>query len=318
MSLSKFIILKHEAKRAGLHTDFRFRIPASRKWASFAVRKGVPTEPRVKVLAIRTKDHTEYGALLTGKIGSGYGAGRLTKIDSGYCDVEKYSSTHIVLNLRGNHFTGIYHFLSTGVIDRNYENKSYLLFKGAVMKENFDIDAMGMMGRVPPLCTQEEEMTDEEADTQSTKSLSWSKGGNNLVNKISLKEVQIFIEDEELKLLVDQEEVTQVQEEIIKFFVSHPNPPDDDVHALADKLQLNPHEFESKIYALLGSFLGYGRSKDFKGSYDPEELKMGIEVEKEHTNNAIIAERIAKDHLAEIPNYYTRLKKMEGSAGIKD
>jgi hypothetical protein len=280
MSLSKFIILRHEARRAGIHEDFRFRIPASRKWASFAVRKGVPTETGVKVLAIRTKDHTEYGALLTGKIGSGYGAGRLTKLDSGYCDIEKYSPTHIVLNLRGNTVKGIYHLLSTGVIDRNYENKSYLLFKGKSITEVVDMI-----------------------------------GGNNM---LSIKELQMLIEVEELKLLVDQEEVTQVQEEIMKFFAAHPNPPDDEVHALADKLQINPHKFESQIYAILGSFLGAGKSKDFKGDYDPVELEMGKKVEKEHTTNDLIAERIAKDHLSEIPNYYSRLKQMEASAGIKD
>ena len=44
---------------------------------------------------------------------------------------------------------------------------------------------------------------------------------------------------------------------------------------------------------------------------DPKELKMGIEVEREHTSDPKIAERIAKDHLAEIPDYYTRLAVME-------
>ena len=41
---------------------------------------------------------------------------------------------------------------------------------------------------------------------------------------------------------------------------------------------------------------------------DPKELKMGIEVEKEHTDNKHAAEKIARDHLAEHPDYYTRLK----------
>ena len=45
--------------------------------------------------------------------------------------------------------------------------------------------------------------------------------------------------------------------------------------------------------------------------YDPEQLKMGIAVEHEHTTNKGVAEIIAKQHLAEDPNYYTKLKKME-------
>jgi len=45
--------------------------------------------------------------------------------------------------------------------------------------------------------------------------------------------------------------------------------------------------------------------------YDASELKAGIEVEYEHTDNAAIAKEIAKDHLAECSDYYRRLAKME-------
>ena len=47
---------------------------------------------------------------------------------------------------------------------------------------------------------------------------------------------------------------------------------------------------------------------------DPDELAMGIQVEYEHTDNKDLARKIALDHLAEIPDYYTRLKKMENQA----
>lgn len=44
---------------------------------------------------------------------------------------------------------------------------------------------------------------------------------------------------------------------------------------------------------------------------DPEELRMGIEVEREHTGDDLdLAKEIAKDHLAgEDPQYYSKLKK---------
>ena len=45
-----------------------------------------------------------------------------------------------------------------------------------------------------------------------------------------------------------------------------------------------------------------------------KQLKLGIEVEKEHTTNEEIAIEIAKDHLYEIPYYYTKLLKMESDA----
>ncbi len=44
--------------------------------------------------------------------------------------------------------------------------------------------------------------------------------------------------------------------------------------------------------------------------YDPEELKKGIEVEKEHTDHDEIAETIAKHHLMEDPKYYTKLAEI--------
>ena len=42
------------------------------------------------------------------------------------------------------------------------------------------------------------------------------------------------------------------------------------------------------------------------------ELVLGIETEKEHTDNPEIARAIALDHLFEDPKYYTKLKQMEG------
>jgi hypothetical protein len=56
--------------------------------------------------------------------------------------------------------------------------------------------------------------------------------------------------------------------------------------------------------------------KFFKGvnsdiEYNPQQLKMGVDVEMEHTDNKEVAETIAKQHLEEDPEYYTKLKKME-------
>lgn len=49
-----------------------------------------------------------------------------------------------------------------------------------------------------------------------------------------------------------------------------------------------------------------------------KQVKMGVKVEMEHTNNSEIALEIALDHLYEIPDYYTRLKKMEDEAEVND
>ncbi len=91
------------------------------------------------------------------------------------------------------------------------------------------------------------------------------------------------------------------------------------VHALADKLAMSPHDLETQIYALLQKYITGGVNIDSWGGIgagltsadvNPDELKMGIEVEREHTDNPKIAERIALDHLAEDEHYYSKLKTL--------
>ena len=41
------------------------------------------------------------------------------------------------------------------------------------------------------------------------------------------------------------------------------------------------------------------------------QLARGIKAEKEHTDDLALAREIALDHLNEIPDYYTRLQKIE-------
>lgn len=52
-----------------------------------------------------------------------------------------------------------------------------------------------------------------------------------------------------------------------------------------------------------------------------EQLRKGIQIEMEHTNEMIVALEIAMDHLSEDPTYYDKLKKVEakeatGSASV--
>ena len=42
---------------------------------------------------------------------------------------------------------------------------------------------------------------------------------------------------------------------------------------------------------------------------DEAQLQVGIEEELEHTDNREVAEEIARDHLKEDPEYYTKLKQ---------
>ena len=89
------------------------------------------------------------------------------------------------------------------------------------------------------------------------------------------------------------------------------------IHAFVDKNKIEYSEFESGIYKVLHSFLGKGRfNENTKVTIDPKELAVGVKVEMEHTSSPIIAERIAKDHLAEQfkeNRYYSWLSLMEGA-----
>jgi hypothetical protein len=49
-----------------------------------------------------------------------------------------------------------------------------------------------------------------------------------------------------------------------------------------------------------------------------KQLAKGIKVEREHTKRDAEAREIALDHLAEIPDYYTRLHKMEKDAKVDE
>ncbi len=185
---SRFIVVKHDAKKARLHYDLRFKMPKSKKWASFAVRKGVPTETGVKVLAIRTHDHDEKEALFLGTIKDGYGAGKLTKVDDGRCIIHKYHSSHIIIEFKGSKIKGIYHLINTGVFNKKqpYKKQQYLLFKGSVVKEaksiwgpTFNKDDFAKLGTDgkglnSAIFNPDVETDEETSDLQQTKPLKWS------------------------------------------------------------------------------------------------------------------------------------------------
>ena len=183
---SRFIIVKHDAKKARLHYDLRFRMPNSKNWASFAVRKGVPTEAGKKVLAVKTHDHTEKEALFLGIIKSGYGAGKLTKFDDGPCVIHKYKSSHIVVEFKGKKVKGVYHLINTGVFNRkDYKKQQFMLFKGNPIKEErsiwgpeFDPNKPGIFrdktNLLSTIRSADVEVDQEQADLQQIKPLKWS------------------------------------------------------------------------------------------------------------------------------------------------
>lgn len=108
-----------------------------------------------------------------------------------------------------------------------------------------------------------------------------------------------------------------LEEKVIDLFTKNEKVTIDDIKSLGDNAN-------QTVFDLLTSFFNKGRYNESgrKVKMDSKELALGVKVEMEHTSNKTIAERIAKDHLTEIPGtgnndgYYSLLERME--AGVYD
>ena len=77
--------------------------------------------------------------------------------------------------------------------------------------------------------------------------------------------------------------------------------------AIKDAFQVDIKDFRDSLSG------GMADGKAITG-YDLAELLTGIKFEMEHTRNSFIALEIAMDHLERIPDYYSRLRRLEREA----
>ncbi|MGZ8718608.1 MAG: ATP-dependent DNA ligase [Aeromicrobium sp.] len=100
-----FVIHEHHARR--LHWDFR--LERDGVLVSWALPKGVPTDPKQNRLAVQTEDHPlEYGKF-EGTIAKGeYGAGEVTIWDEGDYDLDKWrEGEEVIVILHGRRDGGL-------------------------------------------------------------------------------------------------------------------------------------------------------------------------------------------------------------------
>ena len=131
--MSKYILVKHDTiRKSHDHYDLRFEIPNSKNWASFVLTELPPLEPGKRVYVPRSNDHDKKTSLFIGIIPEGeYGAGKLTKVESGNCDILKFTNAHIIVNFHGKKLEGTYHFINAGLFSRkkDFSKKIYSFFK---------------------------------------------------------------------------------------------------------------------------------------------------------------------------------------------
>lgn len=124
-------------------------------------------------------------------------------------------------------------------------------------------------------------------------------------------------------LYYSKKSIKKISEDVFNFLKENPNPSDAQVHTFAEKKKYDVHNLEKEIYKLATRFVlflssGLAIEKGIaEKDVDSKQLNKGIKIELEHTKNTStdIARKITLDHLAEIPNYYDLLEKME--EGVK-
>jgi len=121
-----FVIQEHHASR--LHWDFRLEHDGV--LVSWALPKGVPTDPKQNHLAVQTEDHPlEYGTF-EGEIPEGeYGAGHVEIWDAGTYELEKWrEGEEVIATLHGEkHGTHKYALIHTGGFGKDDGKNSWLI-----------------------------------------------------------------------------------------------------------------------------------------------------------------------------------------------
>ena len=90
---------------------------------------------------------------------------------------------------------------------------------------------------------------------------------------------------------------------------------------LEEKSLTDVFTVEDLLISIISDSIDFHRGGRYNESgmpdVDEKELSIGVIIECEHTSNVEDARRIALDHLAEIPDYYSRLVNMKLEAGVQ-
>lgn len=119
------VYMVHEHHSRTHHFDLRLEFGGALR--SWAVPKGLSTEPGVRRLAMQVPDHALSYAPFEGEIPEGsYGGGKVDVWDRGTFKVVEEGPGKLVLDIRGRRIRGVYHLVRANFGDER-KGKSWLV-----------------------------------------------------------------------------------------------------------------------------------------------------------------------------------------------
>src|SRR4051794_768748 len=134
----RFVVQEHSAR--AMHWDLRLEHEGT--LASWAIPKGIPTDPKKNGLAVRTEDHPLEYLEFHGEIPAGnYGAGTMRIFDRGTYEMHKWRDKEVMVTFYGERVQGKYVLFKTG-------GKNWMIHR---MDPPVDPDAEEMPSGIVPM-----------------------------------------------------------------------------------------------------------------------------------------------------------------------
>src|ERR687887_1554519 len=151
----RFVIHEHHAR--SLHWDLR--LEREGVLISWAVPKGIPTNPKRNNLAVHVEDHPLDYIDFAGDIPAGeYGAGKVKIWDSGTYECEKWRDDEVIVTFQGERLQGKYALFQTG---KGKQAKNWMIHR---MDPPADPDEDPMPEHVVPMLARLADLPKRDAD----------------------------------------------------------------------------------------------------------------------------------------------------------
>jgi bifunctional non-homologous end joining protein LigD len=178
---ARFVVQEHHAR--SLHWDLR--LERDGVLVSWAIPKGIPTDPKRNHLAVHVEDHPLEYIDFAGQIPEGeYGAGTVRIWDRGTYDAEKFRPDEVIASFRGKRLRGKYALFQTG-------GKNWMIHR----MEPADPEREPMPERVAPMMARLSELPADDAawgyeiKWDGVRAILYSEGGRARLTNRNLRDI---------------------------------------------------------------------------------------------------------------------------------